>query len=103
MVKQTLGEDKQYLNALHEGAEHIAKNHLSLTGSNDIADTTGLGVYAIKAHYIFYLPISNEQIIIVALIRQIRDIPTILKTNQHHIRREVKAIFKLLNADPAGE
>jgi len=40
-----------------------------------------------------YLPIAEGYIAVVALIRQSRDVPAIIKHNNYSMRRELKAIF----------
>jgi plasmid stabilization system protein ParE len=83
-----------YFADLHSGAEFIAKNHRSLARKDGLAGATGLGVYAVREHYVVYVPIADQQIAIVALIRQTRDVPAILETNRFIIRREVHEILK---------
>ncbi len=88
---------KQYFADLHEGAEWIAQNHKSLMGKDYLTGTTGLGIYAVREHYIVYVPVSDTYIVIVALIRQSRDVPAILNANGFIIRRELKEIFSKLS------
>jgi len=86
---------KQYFADLHEAAEKIAQNYSSfpekwhLIGSG----TIGLGIYAVREHYMIYMPITDKKIVIVALIRQIRDVPSILEANSYIIRRELKELL----------
>ena len=49
------------------------------------------------------MPISKNSVVIVALIRQTRDVPAILKANGFKIQRLLKDIFKALEqgSDPA--
>ena len=68
-------------------------NQKALVQKGHLTGTTNLGVYAVGEHYIVYVPISDSQIVIVALIRQSRDVPAILKSNGHVIRRQLKKIM----------
>ena len=86
----------QYFKDLHDGAQRIAKESGSLAESEALTGTTSLGIYAIREHYIVYVPVSKNQIVIVSLIRQTRDVPTILKTNGYVFRRELKEILDKL-------
>jgi plasmid stabilization system protein ParE len=83
---------QQYFKDLHEGAESIAKNHFSLANSLDVTGSEELLVWPIREHYIVYLPSQNQKIIIVALIRQSRDVPAILGKNRFLIERELKSL-----------
>lgn len=83
----------QYLNDLHQGAEFIALNLPSLPEKGYLTGMAELGIYAVKEHYIIYVPISKKRIVIVALIRQTRDVPAIIKANNYIIRRELRKIL----------
>ena len=61
-----------------------------------IADTSELCIYPIREHYLVYVPIGKNNIVIVALIRQTRDVPAILKANGFQIQRQLKEIFERL-------
>ena len=84
---------EQYFADLHESAESIAQSQ-SMT--LQIADTSELGIYPVREHYLVYVPIGKNNIVIVALIRQTRDVPAILKANGFQIQRQLKAIFERL-------
>lgn len=82
----------QYFKDLHDGAENIAQHHFSLPGSYELSASTELLIWPIREHYVVYLPIKEKKIIIVALIRQTRDVPSILGENCFLIERELKEI-----------
>jgi len=82
----------QYFKDLHQVAQYIALNYQSLPEKNYLTGTTELGIYAVREHYLIYVPESKIQIVIVALIRQTRDVPTIIKENNYLFRRELKKI-----------
>ena len=83
---------QQYFKDLHEGAESIAKNHFSLADGVDITGSKELLVWPIREHYVVYMPSQDNKIIIVALIRQSRDVPSILGKNRFMIERELKSL-----------
>lgn len=83
---------RQYFADLHAGAEDAAKDHRPLARKDHLTGTSGLGIRAVREHYIVYVPIGNRGIVIVALIRQIRDVPAILKANSFVIRRQLNEI-----------
>ena len=58
-----------------------------------VPNTAELSVYPIREHYLVYVPIREKRIAIVALIRQIRDVPAILNANGLVIRRQLKKIL----------
>jgi len=84
---------KQYFTDLHDSAEVLARGHST---RSQLLDTSELGVYPVREHYLVYVPISNNSVVIVALIRQTRDVPAILKANGFKIQRQLKEIFKAL-------
>lgn len=88
---------RQYFTDLHEAAERMAKEQKSLPGKDNLTGETGLGIHAVREHYLVYVPLSDKCIVIVALIRQSRDVPAILKANYYLIRRELKKIHDKLS------
>jgi len=89
-------QTKKYFTNLHKGAEYIALNQNALAGRDELTGTTDLGVYAVGEHYMIYVPINNSCIVIVALIRQSRDVPTVLEANGYQIRQQLKDIMARL-------
>ena len=85
---------RQYFEDLHQAAEYIAANHQSLQKRDSLTGESGLGIHPVNEHYIIYVPTGDKEIVIVALIRQTRDVPNILKANQFMIQRELKDILK---------
>lgn len=83
---------RKYFEDLHEGAETIVENHFALIRSRNLTNSEELLVWPVREHYTIYLPIQNGQIIIVALIRQTRDVPNILRENYYMIERELKSM-----------
>lgn len=90
---------KQYFQNLHDAANDLAQNHQRYKSRDDLTGDTGLSIYAIREHYLIYIPLPNDRIIIVVLIRQVRGVPAILKTHAVHIKSEVSEILKTLPAD----
>lgn len=79
----------RYFEDLHAGAEFIAQNHASLRGRHDLAGGTALLLYPVREHFIVYEPLAPRFIVVVAVIRQGRDIPAILRKWAEPIRREL--------------
>ena len=82
----------RYFEDLHEGAQYIADNHTSLGSRHQLAGGTSLFLYPVREHYIVYEPLTEKSIAVVAVIRQGRDIPTILQKWAAPIRRELVEI-----------
>jgi plasmid stabilization system protein ParE len=82
----------RYFDDLHEGAQYIAENHASFRDRHELAGGTALLLYPVREHYIVYEPLAPRLIVIVAVIRQGRDIPTILQKWAAPIRRELMEI-----------
>jgi len=77
---------------LHEGAQFIAKNQTALRGRQELSGATSLLVHPGRGHYIVYEPLAERFIAIVAVIRQGRDVPSILQKWSAPIRRELLEI-----------
>jgi plasmid stabilization system protein ParE len=82
----------QYFDDLHGGAQYIADRHPSLRDRHDLAGGTALLLHAVREHYLIYEPLDEQCVVIVAVIRQRRDIPAILQKWAAPIRRELTAI-----------
>lgn len=87
---------RQYFKDLEAGATYIANNHHTFRTRDDLAADTGLMVYPVREHYIVFLPLAEHRIVIVALLRQGRDVPTILSRHSYRIAAEVKVIHDSL-------
>jgi len=64
----------------------------SLSNRDDLSGDTGLPVHPVREHYLVYLPVADQHIVIVAVVRQSRDVPEILGRAEFMIRREVMEI-----------
>lgn len=84
-------QTQQYFMDLHQSAEALAERY---SDRQLISDVGELGIHPVREHYLVYVPVSNNRIVIVALIRQTRDVPAILNANGFNIRRQLKAIMK---------
>ena len=82
----------RYFQDLHESALYSAENHTSLRSRHELAGGTALCLYPVREHYIVYAPLTEKLIAIVAVIRQRRDIPAILRKWAAPIRRELTEI-----------
>jgi plasmid stabilization system protein ParE len=85
---------RRYFEDLHRGALFIAENHLSLARRHGLAGGTTLSLYPLREHYIVYEPLDDACIAIVAVIRQGRDVPAILRRWAAPIRAELVDIRK---------
>ena len=83
---------REYFGDLHEAAEYVASHQPGLSAREDLTGDTGLFIHPIREHYLVYLPVSSQYIILVAVIRQSRDVPLILGKTSFMIRREVNEI-----------
>jgi len=91
------GKEKtvQYLTDLHERLEYVAENFKSFENNktnSDLSGDTGLLIYPVNKHYIVFVPIDEKSIAVAAVIRQGRDIPSILQKDGFTIRRELQEI-----------
>lgn len=79
----------RYFEDLHAGAEYIAENYASFRDRQELAGGTALLLYPVREHYFVYEPLGPRFIVIVAVVRQGRDIPAILQKWAAPIRREL--------------
>ena len=89
---------KLYFQQLHDGVIYIATHQRAIAPRDDLIGDTDLGVCPVGEQYLVYVTMSDGQIIIVALIRQTRDVPTILMTSSFRIRKQLTAALKKLQA-----
>lgn len=85
---------EEYFIALDGAAKDLAKNYETLRSREELAGGTGLLLYPVREHYLIYEPIAKDQIVIVAVLRQGRDIPDILSKGKHILTRELSALRK---------
>lgn len=84
----------QYFIDIHNVAESIAQSDSVI---HHLKSVDELGIHPVREQYLVYVPIAKNRIVIIALIRQVRDVPAILKANSFKIQRQLKEIFKELN------
>jgi plasmid stabilization system protein ParE len=81
-----------YFSDLHQAAQLLAENPHKLKTREELAGGTGLLLYPVREHLLVYEPFGNDKIIIVAVIRQGRDIPEILRRGKHVFERELSEL-----------
>jgi plasmid stabilization system protein ParE len=80
---------RRYFEDLHEGAQYAAENCHRRRARNELVGDTPVHVYPIREHYLVYEPLNSDVIAVVAVIRQGRDIPAILRKWAGSIGREL--------------
>lgn len=85
----------QYFSDLHKGALFLARHRSRVARREDLAAGTGLLIYPVREHYLVYEPLDEVVIAVVAVIRQGRDLPKILRKWADPIARELAVIRKL--------
>jgi plasmid stabilization system protein ParE len=91
------GQEKttHYLTELHEKLGYLSENLETFQRNQTYADLnggTGLLLYPVQKHYIVFLPLGEQSIAVAAVIRQGRDIPSILQKHAFAIREELQEI-----------
>ena len=84
---------RRYFQDLREAANILAKNQEQYQVREDLNGDTGLCIHAVREHYLVYIPREGNKIIIVSLIRQTRDVPSILRSHAAQIKVEIDDIF----------
>ncbi len=85
---------EEYFHALDTAANDLAKNWKTYRSREELSGGTGLLLCPVREHYLIYEPINGHQIVIVAVLRQSMDIPSILNKGKHVIVRELEAFRK---------
>ena len=83
---------RAYFTALHKAANDLAKNYTRYRQREELSGGTSLRLYPVRKHYFVYEHLGEDRIAIVAVLRQERDIPTILSKGKHVIMRELGAL-----------
>lgn len=83
-----------YFAALHKAANDLAQNYTRYRKREELSGGTSLRLYPVREHFFVYEPLGDEKIVIVAVLRQGRDIPTILSKGKHVFMRELSALRK---------
>jgi plasmid stabilization system protein ParE len=81
-----------YFIDLDAAARDLAKNYRNYRTREELAGGTGLLLHPVREHYLVYEPLTKNQIIIVAVVRQSRDISSILAKGKHLLVRELQAL-----------
>ena len=81
-----------YFADLHNAANDLARNYASYRSREDLSGGTGLRLYPVREHVLVYEPLAKDRIVIVAVLRQSRDIPAVLRKGKHVIMRELSAL-----------
>jgi plasmid stabilization system protein ParE len=94
--KARWGEERttQYFHDLDQGARYLAEHYAQTSARSDLAGSSGLGVYPVREHYLIYEPIAERKVVIVAVLRQVRDIPALLSKYAYVFKRELDDIRK---------
>lgn len=87
---------KQHFTDHHKSVEEIAQSHQRFASAEHLDDQLELKIHPVREHYLVYVPIGKSTIVIVALIRQTRDVPAILRISGFKIKRELKEISEKL-------
>lgn len=85
---------RAYFQKLHNGAEYIAARQTVISHRDELTEDTNLEVYPVGEHFLVYVPLDKTQIAVVALIRQIRDVPALLQANRFQIQRALNEALK---------
>ena len=72
----------------------VAAHQSAIASRDELTGDTNLGVYTVGEHFLVYVPIRKTQIAIVALVRQVRDVPALLQANHFQIQRALDDALK---------
>lgn len=82
----------RYFQKIEDVVVTVAAEELALPGSEEFTGSTQLKVWPVGEHYLVYVPVRKGFVIVVSLIRQVRDVPEIISRNMFVINRELRKI-----------
>lgn len=89
---------KLYFIDLHNCAKRIASQAALSATTIKLDSTPELHTHPIREHYLVYIITGAKQMIIIALIRQTRDVPALLKCSSYQVQRQLKEIRNKLRS-----
>ncbi len=87
----------QYFHDLEKAALYLTTYHHQSANRQEFSGKIGLNAYPVREHYIIYTLLNNQKIVIVAFIRQTRDIPALLSKYSYLFKKELDEIRKNRN------
>lgn len=95
------GDDltNRYLDDIYEASERLGESPRMFSSRSELATGSGLLVYPVREHYIVGYPIKDDHLIIVAYLRQGRDVSAILRKHAARIARELADVITQISSD----
>jgi plasmid stabilization system protein ParE len=81
-----------YFHDLHEATQELAEHPNRFQSREELDGGTGIKLHAVRQHILAYERVNAHTVAIVAVLRQDRDIPNILRKGAYMISRELKAL-----------
>lgn len=82
----------RYFQKIEDVVVTVAAEELALPSSDELTGSVQLKVWPVGEHYLVYVPVRKGFVIVVSLIRQVRDVPEIISRNMFAINRELRKI-----------
>lgn len=80
---------RKYFEDLDAAASTLADNPTRYTSREELSGSTGLLLHPVREHFFVYEFLKDGRLVIVAVIRQGRDVSSILRRGAYVIRREL--------------
>jgi len=103
-------QTKKYMAEFDKAAGFVAENHKRVPNRSHLTGETGLSLYPVNNHYLAYYPIADDHIVIVAVIKQVRDLPSRLNQHAERIAQQlsqamdnIKTVHNTLPSLPAEQ
>lgn len=89
-------QTREYFQDLHDAANYCALNQQTIAQRDDLTGGSGLLIHPLREHYLIFLSVNSNHIIVISVLRQGRDIPEILRRSSFIIKREIDRIKKMI-------
>ena len=87
-----------FMTALKKAAEFAADNHGKVPPRSQLTGESGLSLYPVHNHFIAYRPVADHHIVIIALLRQSRDIPAFVLAEAKRFRKDFAEIERKIKS-----
>jgi plasmid stabilization system protein ParE len=93
-----LEQTNKFMAELKKAAEFAADNHGKVSTRAHLTGESGLSLYPVNNHFIAYRPVAENHIVIIALFRQSRDIPSFIRAESEKFKKDFLEIERKIKS-----
>ena len=87
-------QTNKYIGELKKAVEFVSSHHAKIPARQHLTGDSGLNLYPVNNLYIVYRPIAGDHVVIISVISQLRDIPTLLIAQEKEFEKDFLEIQK---------